>query len=568
MTRIDLKTAETGGAEMTCDVCIAGAGAAGLYLANRLARTGLEVVVLEAGGEKCLDGAEVGIEPVLSGSRYGGTAEGRAFGLGGTTARWGGQLIPHAGADLRTGSDPAAHEAAGADADERFDAWRYIVNVVNEQSQTVHGVLGLGDAHDYHTLADRLLGDRIAAVRAAGFETIAAEWLPFRRRNLRFLIEADRAVQDRVRMYLHAVACRWRVERSTDGGNRVRSVEARSGSGNTVTVTAGAFVVAAGTIESARMVLEIERAAAGALFDRDAAAGAFLSDHLSCRIGRVAKADTATAAGLFGPRFRRNTMRSFKFVDAAPSADDPRWCCHFVFDVESGGFALARKLLGGLQARKLPSVTAGEVVGGVTGLGRLAAWRLLRRRLFVPPGSTVYVQLNIEQQPREENGVTLADEPDAYGRPKAVVRWGVSEDDHRHIARVAERFMSRWPADLLRVERADVAIEDEVMTQPHDVYHPVGTCRLGTDGRAVVDPDLRVHGTSNLSVLSTAVFPTAGTANPTFSMLCFAERLANRLIEHRRRDAGGNAVAVNEDDTKAPDGPAGPGVKEAVDLKR
>ena len=65
--------------------------------------------------------------------------------------------------------------------------------------------------------------------------------------------------------------------------------------------------------------------------------------------------------------------------------------------------------------------------------------------------------------------------------------------------------------------------------KPHDAYHPAGTCRMGEDQESVVSPNLSVHGTSNVSLLSTAVFPTAGSANPTFGMLCFAERLAESL---------------------------------------
>jgi choline dehydrogenase-like flavoprotein len=47
----------------------------------------------------------------------------------------------------------------------------------------------------------------------------------------------------------------------------------------------------------------------------------------------------------------------------------------------------------------------------------------------------------------------------------------------------------------------------------------------------VVTRDLLVRGTTNLHVLSTGVFPSAGTANPTFSLLCFGEALATRLID-------------------------------------
>ena len=71
----------------------------------------------------------------------------------------------------------------------------------------------------------------------------------------------------------------------------------------------------------------------------------------------------------------------------------------------------------------------------------------------------------------------------------------------------------------------------DAQPKPYDAYHPVGTCRLGVDEAATVDLDLRVRGTENLYVLSTGVFPSAGTANPTFSMLCLGDRLADKLAK-------------------------------------
>jgi choline dehydrogenase-like flavoprotein len=52
---------------------------------------------------------------------------------------------------------------------------------------------------------------------------------------------------------------------------------------------------------------------------------------------------------------------------------------------------------------------------------------------------------------------------------------------------------------------------------------------MGSGSEATVDFDLRVNGTANLYVLSTGVLPGAGTANPTFSMFCLGDRLAETL---------------------------------------
>jgi choline dehydrogenase-like flavoprotein len=52
---------------------------------------------------------------------------------------------------------------------------------------------------------------------------------------------------------------------------------------------------------------------------------------------------------------------------------------------------------------------------------------------------------------------------------------------------------------------------------------------MGEDAEAVVDRNLKVWGVQNLWVVSTGVLPSAGTANPTFSMLCLAQQLAEDI---------------------------------------
>ena len=63
--------------------------------------------------------------------------------------------------------------------------------------------------------------------------------------------------------------------------------------------------------------------------------------------------------------------------------------------------------------------------------------------------------------------------------------------------------------------------------EPFGAGHITGTCRTGTDPRtSVVDPELRVHGHRNCFVVSTAVFPTVGTANPTLTLAALSLRAA------------------------------------------
>jgi len=60
-------------------------------------------------------------------------------------------------------------------------------------------------------------------------------------------------------------------------------------------------------------------------------------------------------------------------------------------------------------------------------------------------------------------------------------------------------------------------------------YHPAGTCRMGTDSGAVVDPQLRVHGVAGLRVADASVMPTSPNAHPNATVLAIAERAAELI---------------------------------------
>jgi len=64
----------------------------------------------------------------------------------------------------------------------------------------------------------------------------------------------------------------------------------------------------------------------------------------------------------------------------------------------------------------------------------------------------------------------------------------------------------------------------------HPDHHPMGSTRMAKDPReGIVDENCRVHGTGNLYVASSSVFPTGGYANPTLTVLALALRLAEHL---------------------------------------
>lgn len=163
---------------------------------------------------------------------------------------------------------------------------------------------------------------------------------------------------------------------------------------------------------------------------------------------------------------------------------------------------------------------------------------------------------DVEGEPHAGHGVTLNPcflQPKSRGRvglespdPMAPIRFdgGYLSDaeDVRTLVRgvkLARRIL-RAPS-MRRVVSAeiepcagevvdDAALEAYVRLRAKTVYHPAGTCRMGVDGRAVVDPQLRVHGIGGLRICDASVMPSITSGNTNAPVIMIAERCAAFLL--------------------------------------
>ncbi|MDG4550499.1 MAG: FAD-dependent oxidoreductase [Candidatus Contendobacter sp.] len=513
----DLLAAGQRNRQAQCDVCVIGAGAVGIYLAHALAAQGRDVILVEAGPATGADAASAGFAVQFDATPYPGATVGRYFGLGGTTSRWGGLLIPHTHHDIR---GPSV---------EGFDPWRHIVHAVHDHADAVLDTLGYRSGNDFVAFAEEKLGIACQRLRSAGLALMAGLFLPFRYKNLIHLLRSSSRKESRPRVFINAVVNDWRTNPEAPAGAIIRQVNAIAGNGNQLQIQARRFVVAAGAIESARLLLELNAAASQPVIRTGAAIGCFLADHLSLSIADVVTTSVNDAIQLFAPRFSGSWMRGFRFIEADSPCDAPRAFAHFIFDNANPGFALAKEMLSAMQGRRRPNISFSDVIAGLSGMVRLGVGRYVYSQLYVPAGTPTHLQLDIEQQPVRENCITLGNEKDRFGRRVARIRWTINDQDAENIRNTARRFLKQWPGENGLFPVLQPRFDDQGVSKPHDAYHPVGTCRLGEDQEAVVDSDLKVWGTDNLWVVSTGVLPSAGTANPTFTLLCLADKLARYL---------------------------------------
>lgn len=149
-----------------------------------------------------------------------------------------------------------------------------------------------------------------------------------------------------------------------------------------------------------------------------------------------------------------------------------------------------------------------------------------------------------EQVPNRTSRITLADQKDALGMPRARIDWRLSELDRKTFAQMPDLLAGEFGRQGIgRVHKAPWLDDDALYLYRGDFSrilepgrHHSGTTRMAHDpAQGVVDADCQVFGVSNLSVAGSSVFPTIGSANPTLTIIALGLRLADHLKDRLAR---------------------------------
>ncbi|HLF71762.1 MAG TPA: GMC family oxidoreductase [Dehalococcoidia bacterium] len=335
-------------------------------------------------------------------------------------------------------------------------------------------------------------------------------------------------------------------------------------------VTASLFVLATGGIENARLLLLSTAQQPNGLGNQHDLVGRFFMDHHNVDCGELVPAspELLERSALYDLRrvngawvmaklnIAEALMREERLLNGAARIEarlDP--------GLEKALRSLARAARA-VRRGRLPDDIAAKVREVVPQLPRLAAiggaafkehgvMALARQENRGRYGwskrsgqwrsfASFSVELQTELAPDPANRVVLGDDRDAFGRPLAGVYWKWGETDRRSLRRVQELLVTAFADSGLGVLRLPAGEATSNVTSPAGIFHHMGTTRMHADpARGVVDADCRVHGVENLFVAGSSVFPTGGYANPTLTIVALSIRLADQikaLMRSRRID--------------------------------
>ncbi len=527
------------------DVCIVGAGPAGIVIAREWIGRPHRVLLLESGGYGPDDRVQELGDGAVDSPYYTADAlvQGRRRRFGGTTNLWLYDAEPSSGRQFARSlpPEPVDFEVRG---DGDGIGWPFSVDSLRpfyERAQAAwnsapfdYKVSSWADAA---TPALSFAGDSVVSK--------ICQHGPGDVFTLRY--RDDLLAADNVTILTGATAARLEWD---SRGRSIRRVQVVRADGSSLAVSARVVVLAAGGIENVQLLLLSDSERAGPA-GRNDNLGRHLTDHPEFRMGTIAlrDADVVRQLGLYDLRWvGRFMIGGYLTLSDERKRSDELLNFSAVLTPQPSGF-------GSPAHRSISSLLAlrrGERPAHVTrdlraiAAAPAATLSLLRRhgsnyheyhggwsRPEIDPRrfAALEVHASAEQRPGPDNRFVLDERRDRLGRRRPKLRWRWSAGDidstQRSIAIIAAELESAG------VGRFTQWVEFDGPARPvwGGLHHPMGGTRMHADpSLGVVDVDGRVHDADNLYVAGSSVFPSGhGYANPTLTILALSIRLADHL---------------------------------------
>jgi choline dehydrogenase-like flavoprotein len=522
---VDAHSVQPAGKVVRTDVCIVGGGAAGITLAREFSNAQFRVALLESGGLQ-LDAAT---QNLYSGTNVGRDYfDGRACRLryfGGTTNHWGGWCLPLDPIDFE--SRPGFQHSGWPFDRTHLDAWYVRAHELCQLGPYDYSPnhWGIDPVHVPEPFSGKLFGVQVLQLSPpTRFGQVYAPVL---------------SGAPRLTVYLNANVTGLVAN---DSCREIREAQVATLDGHRFSIQARLFVLAAGGIENARLLLASGPAAHGLGNDRDLV-GRFFMTHVQYHGGEIMLSN-----GTYQPGFDTGSDGTERVIGGIPRKFIP-W-------IGISEQAMREHRLPNFRLRQTYALSPiHEAVYAAERIGTASDdWQGVKQDLQTilhdierspqfeehpafehrnHPADLVLLRCQSEQLPNPNSRVRLAAERDALGMRKLIIDWQLTADDKQKAAATINLLGAEIGRCGLGRVRSWLTGDD--LTWPGGMFgdqHHTGTTRMHrSPTMGVVDANCAVHGIPNLYVAGSSVFPTSGAANPTLTIIALALRLADHIKE-------------------------------------
>jgi choline dehydrogenase-like flavoprotein len=523
------------------DLCIIGSGPAGISVARELIGSGYQILMLERGDVAEQPVVDLASDLEFVSPHFPSPHQALHYQFGGMAAIWN---VP-----LLDGVTPAARflPLDPIDFETRswvpHSGWPITFEDLVPYYDRARALCGLGPFHFHGSLPET--GRPPLSTPSGALVTGLDQLGPATAFTSRPLNELT--TSDHVRVVTNASAVDVKSADHSDDGMATTSV--RTQGGLRFAVRSRLVIVAAGAIESARLLLNSTAewpTGLGNCFDN---VGRFFMDHprLLLGVGSVPTDGMTRCMDLYEPHVVDGQLLfgKLKLSDAVLRREEllngnAQIFPHYLSIPQLKAVRSARVVTESIRQRKgLTRVPKHFTLAARHSIS-MARYALTVRYLNRPdvpgPNSDRWTGVTArsfkltyqpEQAPNPVNRVSLSERRDRLGYRIAHLDWRWSDIDLRSIGRARQLFASELQASGL----GDlVELGDDVVPRAETAHHHLGTTRMhDSPSKGVVDRDCRLHGSSSVYMAGGSVFPTGGYANPTLTIVALAIRLADEL---------------------------------------
>lgn len=527
------------GEVLDAEVCVIGAGPSGITIALELSSAGIDVILIERGDRKPHVPRAVPDTVLNVGIPY-DVADSRAFEVGGTAHTWGVKTPLGDGFGRFRELDPEDFEARSWIP---MSGWPFDKRHLDPLYRRARSLL---DWNQAESSEKDLPNHRIDHPMRDTGASVAQRTFLFGNPGV-FPGEMSRKLEvaGSVLVLTNSAA---REIRSDGSGPHVSSIEVMTAGDHSYRVRAKAYVVAAGGIETPRLLLASRSRHSNGIGNTNDLVGRYFMEHPHYDSGVLITKQNPVVFG-------RRDFHSIRLHNGVPM--QPTYSLSedvvrseelnrsvFRFDsVPIGYISLPKEARLSLEAagelrrtlRKRSRPASGylsavkSAARGAADITQLAISRGVEQLRAESGDRWFRMVVMSEQSPNRDSRVGLIDERDRLGMPMGALNWQLTTEDLVSMRRSQELIAEQLAADGHPNSRSFLR-EGQLPKRLIGGHHHMGTTRMSVSPRrGVVDSDSRVHGVDNLYVAGSAVFPTSGYANPTLTLLALTLRLGDHL---------------------------------------